>query len=446
MRIAMIGQRGVPASVGGVERHVEEVGARLAAAGHEVIVYCRDNYVTSGIEEHRGMRLAHLPAPRSKHLEAVTHSAASTRRALATRPDVVHFHALGPGLFSPVARYASQARVVQTIHGLDDERAKWGGLAQRVLRTARWLSERTPDAVITVSRALAELYREVARPAVVYLPNGVEPPVSEVGDEKLVTDLGLTPGRYALFVGRLVPEKAPDLLLDAYRQVPGGDHRLAIVGGSSYTDGFVGELEATAARDPRVRMLGWMYGPRLTALYRHAAAFVLPSHLEGLPLTLLEAAAAGAPVVASAIPPHVEVVGSSRDGAWLFPPGDRAALTARLREALLRPGPHGSGLRESVLAQYRWDETARRTEELYRRLLDGEPVHDLDAAVTPYEPARTATSSERLLRLDRVAGGNERDIDWDTVIDVSDGQRSSRRGASASGGQTRASRRDAASS
>src|SRR5438874_6973552 len=136
----MIGQRGVPATFGGIEHHVEELGARLVERGHEVTVFCRTNYVARGLGQHRGMFLRPLPTVSTKHLDAFAHSALASVIAVGGPYDVVHYHALGPGLFAPIPRYLSRAKVVQTVHGLDDERAKWGPRASRLLRAGRWLS------------------------------------------------------------------------------------------------------------------------------------------------------------------------------------------------------------------------------------------------------------------------------------------------------------------
>ncbi len=368
LRIAMVGQRGVPASYGGIERHVEEIGARLALRGHEVTVYCRQNYGEDHPGEHRGMRLRHLPAPSSKHLEAITHAGLATLAALGHH-DVIHYHALGPGLAAPLPRLLDRARVVLTVHGLDDERAKWGPGARSVLRTARWMSAHVPNATIAVSRALADLYRdEMGRPAV-YIPNGVTATPPRPATE--MARFGVEPGRYVLFVGRFVPEKAPDLLIRAFRRL---DHpvRLVLAGGSSYTDAYAGDLARLAAADSRVVLPGYVYGAELEALYDHAAAFVLPSALEGLPLTLLEAVAHGIPVMASDIAPHVEVLGPGRPGARLFPAGDELALSAGLDRLLENRDGERAGaarLRERVLGHYSWDRAAAATEMLYRLVL-----------------------------------------------------------------------------
>jgi len=370
LRIAMIGQRGVPATFGGIEHHVEELGARLAARGHEVIVYCRTNYAADRPPSFRGMRLRHLPTLSRKHLDAIVHSALSSVDAALRRVDVVHYHAVGPGIPAILPRYLSPSKVVLTVHGLDAERAKWGPAARAVLRTATWMSARVPDATIVVSRALAEHYRARYRRVTTYIPNGVERPGPH--PPRLITErFGFRGGDYVLFVGRLVPEKAPDLLIRAFREIP-TDHRLVLAGGSSFTGDYVRSLQALAEDDPRVLMPGYMYGELLQELYANASAFVLPSLLEGLPLTLLEAASHGTPVVVSDIAPHLEVVGADGPGHRVFPRGDRAALVRALRLALDGGATERRGaeeLRERVLDTYRWEAVVEATEAVYRSCL-----------------------------------------------------------------------------
>jgi glycosyltransferase involved in cell wall biosynthesis len=371
LRIAMIGSRGVPARWGGIERHVEELSALLAERGHDVTVFCRSNYVRGGPSEHRGMHLRHLPTVGTKHLDAIVHSAIATSAAMASSFDILHYHALGPGVMGVLPRFLSSAKVVQTIHGLDDQRAKWGRGATAVLRSAGWLSGRVPDATVVVSRDLRRHYRERHGCQAIYIPNGVIPPPPRPPAAGL-DRLGLTQGHYLLFVGRFVPEKAPDLLLRAFRRVA-GDDRLVLAGDSSFTGDYVRELRARAAEDPRVVLAGFVYGAELEELYANAAAFVLPSELEGLPLTLLEAAAAATPVVVSNIAPHVEVVGADGPGHRLVPPGDEAALSRALAGVLGNRARERAGalaLRDRIRRAYRWPDAAATTERVYRWVLD----------------------------------------------------------------------------
>ena len=370
LRVAMIGQRGVPATFGGVERHVEEVGARLAERGHEVTVYSRSNYVEEQRSTYRGMRVRTLSTIGTKHLDAIVHSGLSTVDAMRTGVDIVHYHAIGPGFPSFLPRTISRAKVVQTVHGRDAERSKWSPAARTILRTGEWLSARIPDATIVVSRDLARHYAARFGRATTYIPNGMNEPERRPPSE-ITERFGLRGGDYVLFVGRMVPEKEPDLLVRAFRDLP-GDLRLVLAGGSSYTSEYVRGLESLARADPRVLMPGYVYGSLLDELYTNAAAFVLPSSLEGLPLTLLEACAYGTGVVVSDIPPNLEVVGGDGPGHRVFHAGDRSGLTHALGRAIDdavvdRTAP--TDLQRHVLSAYRWDVAVDATEAVYASVL-----------------------------------------------------------------------------
>ena len=366
LRIAMVGQKGMPATYGGIERHVEEMSARLVALGHEVTVYCRRSYDAMPMNQYRGVRLRQVPTVASKHLDAIVHSGTATVAALKDRPDILHYHGIGPGLMAPLPRYLSRVRVVQTIHGLDNQRAKWNRIARAALGTAHWLSGRVPDVRITVSRALAGHYQQRFGTDTRYVPNGVGEP-RRVPAHQITSRFGLTAGNYLLLVGRLVPEKAADLLIRAFRRLP-GTVKLAVVGGSSFTDEYVRILREAAGDDPRIVFTGFAYGDLLAELYTNAIAFVQPSRLEGLPLTLLEAGSYGLPLVASDIHPHVELLESDAPGRRLFRDGDEDDLMRALWQVLAdipaerRGGAlHGARLR----AAYTWDAAARDVEQLY---------------------------------------------------------------------------------
>jgi glycosyltransferase involved in cell wall biosynthesis len=374
LRIAMVGQKGMPATYGGIERHVEEMSARLVALGHEVTVYCRKSYDAMPMDQYRGVRLRQVPTIASKHLDAIVHSGTATLAALGDRPDILHYHGVGPALVTPLPRYLSRVRVVQTIHGLDNQRAKWNRLARTALGTAHWLSGYVPDVRIAVSRTLAGHYRDRFGRDTRYVPNGVGEP-RRVPAAQITSRFGLTAGGYLLLVGRLVPEKAADLLIRAFRRLhpPAGDPlKLAVVGGSSFTDDYVAQLRAAAGDDPRIVFTGFAYGDLIAELYTNAAAFVQPSRLEGLPLTLLEAASYGLPLVASDIDPHVELLTADGPGRRLFRDGDEDDLLRALTRVLADPRAerlgahvHGSRLR----THFTWDAAARDVERIYLDLV-----------------------------------------------------------------------------
>lgn len=401
VKIAMVGLRGVPATHGGVERVVEELGTELVDRGHEVIVFCRSPYYADKPRTYRGMRLVYLPSSTRRGIEAFVHSALASVACLFLRPDVVHVHALGPGLFSPLLRVAARGGVVQTIHGLDDERDKWGGFARRLLRLGGWMSSRVPDEVIVLTRALARHYEQTWARRTTVIPNGV--PVLDPGSNsaRLVSErFGVRPGGYLLHVGRQVPEKAADALVEAYAQVE-TDQPLLLVGSSSHSDGYVTRLAELAARDPRVRLVGRVDGEPLAALYAHASGFVLPSRVEGMPLTLLEAAAAGVPVLVSDIEPHLEVLGSSAPGHRTFPVGDRMAMALQLQEMVAGGADERAGaavLQSRVMSEYQWGDVAKLTEEVYEsvrgpRRAPSRRVRHADP-LPPYFPATPGSVPE----------------------------------------------------
>lgn len=362
----MIGQKGVPATHGGVERHVEELGARLVGLGHDVTVFTRPNYTDPQLREYRGMRLVSLPTLNSKHLDAIIHSILASFATWVGKYDVVHYHAIGPCLASPIARLRGR-RVVATIHGQDWRRGKWGRVASAVLHLSEWMALHVPHATISVSETLAKRYREESGCPVIYIPNGIS---IDLGDDTAVLrEFGLSDGCYILFAGRLVPEKGAHYLIEAHGRA-GIDVPLVIAGDSSNSGTYVAQLHAAAAAG--VVFTGYQYGARLAALFRHAALFVLPSDLEGLPIVLLEALSYGVPVLASDIAPNVEVLGGH--GRY-FAAGDVAGLSVALLKCLgngdeMRTEAHT--IAERALRDYDWDRVADETARVYAALVSGE--------------------------------------------------------------------------
>jgi glycosyltransferase involved in cell wall biosynthesis len=369
LRIAFIGLRGVPASEGGIERHVEELGARLAERGHDVTVYCRTNYVKERPATYRGMKLRYVPAIGTKHMDFIAHSAASSVLVLGRRPDIVHYHALGSGLVAPLPRYLSRSKIVLTVHGLDYARQKWTGLARVALKAGEKLSARVPHATITVSQALADHYAAKLGRQADYIPNGM--PVADIRPrDGALSRLGVGDRPYFLFVGRLVPEKAPDLVIRAFARVP-ADVRLVLAGSSGFTDAYASSLRQAAAADPRVIMAGGVYGAELSELFSNAAAFVNASSLEGLPITLLEAVAHQAPVIVSDIAPHVEVVRADGPGHRVAAQGDVDALAGAMTQVLAAQELERAGARllsADAATRYSWDAVTDATEAVYARI------------------------------------------------------------------------------
>lgn len=378
VRVAFIGGRGVVSKYSGIESYYEQVGRELACLGHDVTVYCR-TYFTPPMATHNGMRIRRLPTIRTKHLETAVHTLLSTLDAMASDCDIVHYHCLGPALFSFLPRLVGKKTVV-TIQGLDWQRAKWGALAARILRWGEYAAVTLPHASMVVSRTLQNYYLDRYRRDTIYVPNGGVPSRRD-GCSRLAR-WNLLPDDYILFLGRLSPEKNCHLLIDAFEKIQTG-MKLVLAGGSSHTDTYIESLRNHAS--DRIRFLPWVSGSDLDELLANAALFVLPSELEGLSLALLDAMASGVCVLASDIPENREAV----EGAgFTFQRGNRQDL-ARMLDLLVREPAlrRHAAARERSRAEehYGWPPIARRIEEVYYNVLgwsvrEREPHAEFDAS------------------------------------------------------------------
>jgi glycosyltransferase involved in cell wall biosynthesis len=367
LRLSFIGGRGVISKYSGIETYYEEVGKRLAERGHEVTAYCR-SYFTPQMKQHNGMRLVRLPAIRSKHLETVVHTFLSTIHVLTQPCDIVHYHALGPALFSFIPRLFGKKTVV-TVQGLDWQRKKWGRVAAAVLRLGERAAVRLPSGTMVVSQALQRHYRDHYGTETFYVPNGGV--LRERRMPQKIFDWGLEPAQYILFLGRFSPEKGCHLLIEAYEQL-NTDVKLAMAGASSYCDEYSRRLRAHTGE--RIKMLDWVSGEALDELLTNAMLFVLPSDLEGLSLALLDAMGAGLCVLASDVPENRELV---EEAGFTFKSGDAADLADRLRFLLANPAVReaaGRAARRRIQERYQWPQIAAGIERTYFEVMGLEPA------------------------------------------------------------------------
>ena len=373
LRVAMVGLRAPWGAEGGVEQSVAELAPRLGALGCDVTVYCRSRYNPLGSTTHQGVRLVDVDSVYTKHLEAIVHTAAALPAAI-TDADVVHLHATGPALLSWLPRLAGRA-VVVTVHGLDWQREKWGAGASLALRAGAASAARFPHQVIVVGQHLADHYRGTYGRDTVCIPNGV----GEIGAEDLTAaDVpDLSPGGYLLYVGRIVPEKGLRRLIQAYKD-SGVTMPLLVVGGSTYAEAYAAHLRAEAP--DTVIFPGSRYGAARDALLRNAAAFVYPSHIEGMPLAPLEAMAARRPVFLSDIPPHREILGvadrppathlEAAGPGWRVPErGWVEALRAAVAMNEAARAEAGAAAEAVVRARFGWESVAKRTFEVYQQAI-----------------------------------------------------------------------------
>lgn len=360
MKIAFIGQKGIPAIYGGVEKHVEELGARLAERGHEIFAFTGMNYNNFN-GYYRGMRVIAVPSISQKHTEMISRTFFSLLYLLDKEVDIVHMHSVDPAILSFIPRL--KGKVVVTSHGQAYRREKWGAVTKKLSKLAEEAYAVFPNKRISVSKTLKKYYEKKYSCDVIYIPNGVN--IKVVDSTSAIEKLGLSKNGYILFVGRILPTKGCDFLIEAFKKIK-TDKKLIVVGGSSHTDEYVEKLKRAA--NENTIFLGYRYGKELEELYANACCCVVPSEIEGLAITLLEAMSYGKCVVYSDIPENVEAAESV---GIPFRNGEIDDLANKIRFVLENSSSCeklGEKAREKVKKEYNWDRIVDETEEVYHSL------------------------------------------------------------------------------
>ena len=307
VRIALIGTRGIPAAYSGFETAVENLAREFSQRGHEVVVYCRP-HMTERRDEHAGARLVHLPTIRNKYLDTLVHTTVSTGHMVTReRPDVAIYFIAGNAPVVPIARLAGVPSILQ-IDGMDSQRAKWPRAARAIIRQFEHMSAAAATIAVTDSGAVADLYEQRFGRRLLAIPYGADLP--DPGTTVALDALGIEPGRYILFVGRLVPENNAHLLVEAYKKLD-TNWPLVIVGDAPYADEYIAELK-TGAGD-NVLFPGYVFGHGYAELVNNCGAMCAPTEVGGTHPVIVEAMAAGAPLVVSDHAPNLEVVGDAAD-------------------------------------------------------------------------------------------------------------------------------------
>ncbi len=372
MKIAVIGAKGLPPKQGGIEHHCQEIYPRIVKQGHSVDLFARASYIDIPWlrnYETQGVRVISLPSLKFKGVDALVSAALGAIASSTVHYDIVHFHAMGPSLMSWLPKRTSSAKVVVTCHGLDGRRAKWTKFSSYMLRQGEVAAARFADGLIVVSEELCSYFRKTYGRETIYIPNAPAGFSESDPDFFYGTSLGLKQKHYILFLGRLVPEKCPDLLIEAFQALNPLGWKLVLAGGVSDTHGFVSKIANMAAKSQDVVLTGQLHGAYLAEIVRGAGLFVLPSELEGLPLAILEAMQEGIPVLASNIPPHQQLLAGGR--GILFQTGDINSCVRCLDWAIHHPQElmvMARNAQSHVQANYNWDHITSETLRLYKAL------------------------------------------------------------------------------
>lgn len=371
MKIAMLGHKRIPSREGGVEVVVEELSTRMAKRGHAVTCYNRKghhvvgaSYDTAPLRTYRNVRLKEVFTINRRGLAAMSSSIFGTFMAAFGPYDVVHFHAEGPAFLCWLPRLLGK-RVIVTVHGLDHQRAKWGKLAVTYIRQGEYSAVRFAHEIIVLSRGVQHYFVEKYGRKTVFIPNGVTRKPLRPADN--ITRLyGLKKDDYILYLGRLVPEKGAKYLISAFRQV-NTDKKLVIAGGSSDTQAYLSELVELAKGDDRILFTGFVQGRLKHELYSNAYLYTLPSDLEGMPLSLLEAMSYGNCCLTSDIDECAEVV---EDKAVLFQKGNVRDLRDKLQTLCDQPdlvAQYKADASDFICEKYQWEKVVDQTLRLYEK-------------------------------------------------------------------------------
>jgi glycosyltransferase involved in cell wall biosynthesis len=373
MRIAMIGSRGLGSSYGGIERVLSELCPRLAHFGNDVDVYSR---LDVAFADRPGLRAIPTPSFGGKHFETISRSIISLARAMG-KYDLIHFHAVGPGILTPATRLFGQKTLV-TIHGLDHERDKWSPLARLSLQLAEKVLARNADKISTVSENLRRYFDERYDSGAVFIPNGADRK-QRVPPGPMMAKFGLTPKRYVFFASRLTPEKGCHDLIQAFNRLE-VDMKLVIAGerrkvnkardAESRGEGSAEYIESLRrlANPEQVVFVGHRTGDELAEFFSNAYLFALPSYLEGMSMALLEAMSYGVPALVSDIPENSAVVGTN---GFYFEKKNVAGLERELTQLIANPqlvDTMAEKLATFVLPD--WNDVARSYDALYHRIVE----------------------------------------------------------------------------
>ncbi len=375
LNIAMFGQKRIPSREGGIEVVVEELCVRMVQLGYEVTCYNRTGHHVSGkkfdsqsLKEYKGIKLKNVLTISCKGLAAMTSSISAAICTAFGKYDIVHIHAEGPSFMCWLPKLFGK-KIVVTVHGLDHQRAKWGRVASSYIMHGEKNAVKFADRIIVLSENVQTYFKEVYHRDTYFIPNGVN--CSQVKTAQIITEkFNLKKDDYILFLGRLVPEKGLRYLIQAYKQVK-TDKKLVIAGGSSDTALFATELREMSKDDDRIMFTGFVCGQMLEELYSNAYLYALPSDLEGMPLSLLEAMSYGNCCVVSDIAECTSVV---EDKAVTFCKGDVLDLQSKLQMLC----DHAETVRkykeeaaDFICRKYSWDDVVRKTLDTYEGIEDG---------------------------------------------------------------------------
>ena len=372
MKIAMIGHKRIPSREGGIEVVVEELSTRMIKLGHNVTVYNRKGKNVQDknasdenqkLKEYKGVKIVTIPTINKKGIDAFLYSLFASIKVLFGKYDILHYHAEGscamlwlPHLF--------HKKIIVTIHGLDWNRSKWGGFATKYIKHGEKCAVKYADKIIVLSKGVQDYFKETYNRDTIFIPNGVEE--SKIKEPKIIKEkYNLEKDNYILFLARIVPEKGLDDLIDAYNKIK-TDKKLVIAGGASHTNDYLRHIEQKVKKNKNIIMTGFVQGDELEELFSNTFLYCLPSHIEGMPISLLEAMSYGRNVLVSDIEENTQVIGKYGTS---FKKGNIDDLAKKLQDSLNEKNRKNSeDIENYILKKYNWNVIINKTIDIYKNL------------------------------------------------------------------------------
>ena len=368
MKIAMIGHKRIPSREGGVEVVVEELSTRLVKDGYQVDVYNRRgknvqdktaDIENSNLKEYKGVKIITIPTINKKGIDALIYSFLATIRALFGHYDVIHYHAEGPCAMLWIPHLFG-IHTVATIHGLDWQRSKWGNLGTKYIKFGEKIAAKYADEIIVLSKGIEKYFKETYNRKTYYIPNGVNAPT--IRDPKIIKEkYNLEKDSYILYLARIVPEKGLHYLIEAYKQI-NTDKKLVIAGGASHTNDYLKKIRETVKDNPNIIMTGFVQGRLLEELYSNCYLYCLPSDVEGMPLSLLEAMSYGCECLVSDIEENSSVI---NEYGYSFKKSNISDLKKVLQKMLNHRSKKREEISNFILKNYSWGKNVKQLESLY---------------------------------------------------------------------------------
>lgn len=373
MRVAFIGQKGLPAKNGGIEKHVEEIAVRMAKKGHKVFVYVRNNYTSKKLKSYKGVELTHLPSISTKHLDAISHALFASVHSLFCRYDIVHYHGIGPTFFAWIPKYLGwKVKVVATFHYQDYYHQKWGSFARNCLKLGEYVTCKIPDKTIVINKALALVAKEKYKRETVLVPNGSDISYSEQIDA--ISRWGLKEKKYMLFLGKLSALGGAHYLVEAFKQLEdtsriSNNFKLVIASERLHAEDYIKYLHQISKGRTNIISIGKQTGEPLEQLLSHAYLIVQPSVVEDNPIPLLEAMSCGLAPLVSDIKQNLEI---TEGNGFSFVSESVMDLRDKLAYLLSKPEEvkeQGLLAKKRIQQEFSWDSVVIKTIDIYDNLI-----------------------------------------------------------------------------